>query len=1002
MSGGKRLYILAQIALALLIAAAPRVQAQVAVDTISARYDNIVDTLFDDYDFDDYDTPSRHDDNANIIQNQSGESANTPPEQSDITGGPPATDTLSIRAPRSREELGKMSREELFRLAFRRAAPERPHSLIMRLFVEGRAFGNAEIVYDSAFASFNFISPLFAGYLDTLLLPNARAAAGDSTGYFNSAALEAAGYAVSLDELQYEMHVTVPPESKVLQRKSLGGGYARQPAGPEVKPSALSFYMNYRAEDRLQHSQYSYGPDYESYRYRYNDTTTRDPLNVDLDGALNVYGWVLESSAHFREPYSGGLASWENFQRGDVRLVRDIVPLRVRLTAGDVDMSSDLLSYSSAVGGLRLDYNDWFFGGEPASARSKVTFFMPRGGEVELYMDGRYQQRFYLPAGNHEISGFGGNVGRNRVRLVLRMDDGSVEEVPYEFVLGDPRNMLRGESRYTVTAGVRRFMAPAPAGYDYDAGDPAAGADFLYGLLPSVSVGMAAQASRVNGLAAAQMLWNMGGPGWVNARFYGSGGIASPGRTGGRADISYTADFGGIVKALDRVFFEGKGAMPNMSLSLRGYFQSLYYNANLFTQSGLNSPNAEMGGVSGNYGFGMFRGSASASGGATFYRKTDGVTGRYPLIYNYGLRVQQSIRRATFSANAGADVKDGVHKPYFSAFTNYALGARFGRHQFSASGDFSLRGVYVEPYTRRLYYPDSIVRAPDFDGPPYEEDTVKGHNDYRTTWGANAGWRWSNGGSGAGAQSYSASAGWRDGFGIPSVGANANNSFNRTQSYLDYGMTNYENIGYETMSHSARASLAGSFMFADGLWAFGRQTTGNFLLVDTRDNLKGATAHIDRSRLNRLDFSHNGLLGAAYQNYLMSYRPTEVSINMSGVAPGALLESDVYHVNGTYKRGHALRLGDKPQSIVYVRLMDGGSPLRYAYASIEPDDRGGAQGKRATFTNGDGALQIGNLLPGGKYRIKFSASTYLKDVVIEIPKNAGPMIELPDISVERE
>jgi hypothetical protein len=862
---------------------------------------------------------------------------------------------------------------------------------MMRVFVEGQAFGNAEIVYDSAFASFNFVSPLLAKHLDTLLWPNARAAAGDSAGYFNSAVLEAAGYAVEISELQYEMYVTVPPEAKILQRMSLGGGYARQPQGPEVKPAAVSFYMNYRADDRLSYSQYRYDSDWD--RYKYDDEGSRDPFSVDLDGALNVYGWVLESSARIREPYEGRLASWDNFQRGDARLVRDIVPWRVRVSAGDVDMGSDLLSYGAAVGGVRWEYNDWFFGGEPASARSKVTFFMPRAGEVELYMDGRYQQRFYLSAGNHEISGFGGNIGRNRVRLVLRMNDGSVEEVPYEFILGDPRNMLKGESRYTVTAGVRRFWAPSPAGYDYDPDDPAAGADWLYGLLPSVSAGMAAQASRVNALAATQMLWNMGGPGWVNARFYGSRGMDS-GRAGGRADISYTADLGAIVKALDRFFFEGKGTMPNMSLSLRGYYQSLYYNTNLFAEAPSVGV-ADKGGVSGNYGFGMFRGSVAASGGATFYRKTPTAAVYYPMTYNYGLRVQQSVRRATFSVNAGADVKGRDYRPYVSAFTNYSLGARFGRHQFSASGDASVRSVYVEPTTRRVLN-DSATG--------YREDTVDGHNDYRVAWGANAGWRWSNGGSGTGAQSYAASAGWRDAFGIPSVGASANNSFNRAQTWVDYGMTNYENYGYERMAHSLRASIAGSFMFADGLWAFGRQTTGNFLLADTRYNLKGATAHINRSRLNRLDFSRNGALGAGYQNYLMSYSPTEVSVSMSGVQPGALLESDVFHANGTYKRGHALRLGDKQRTIAYVRLLDNGAPLRYVYASIEPDDRlgGGSQEKRATFTGGDGVLQIGGLIPGGRYRIKFSSSTYIKDIVIEIPKTAGPMVELMDIEVEKD
>jgi len=973
LSGGKRLYIAAQITLALI--AAPQTGAQPvraalpdsvgrAVDIIQDEYDNFDDTISAPYD----------------------NSRNTPPAQPES----PNTDALNVKAPRSQEELGEMSREELYRLAFGKAAPERPRSLVMRLFVEGQAFGNTEIVYDADFASFDFDSPQFSSYLDTLLLPDARGAAGDSTGYFNSAVLTAAGYVVSANELMYEMHITVPPEGKVLQRMSLGGGYARPPAGLEVKPSAVSFYMNYRADERLTWSRYyNYDSDYKGYRYDKVDGS-RDPVDVDFDGALNVFGWTLESSARLREPYEGQEFTWENFRRGDVRLVRDIVSWRTRVTAGDVDMSSDLLSYGETVGGLRWEYNDWFFGGEPTSARSRVTFFMPRAGEVELFMDGRFQQRFYLPAGRHEISGFGGNIGRNRVRLVLRMDDGSVEEVPYEFVLGDPRNMLRGESRYTVTAGIRRDYAPSPACYEYQVEEPAAGADILYGLLPSLSAGAAAQGSRVNALAAMQFLWNMGAPGWMNARAYGSRGLENR-RTGGRADLNYTADLGSMVKALDNRFFGGNGRMPNMSLSIRGDYRSEYYNENLFSES---SVNPYMAGVSGDFGFGIYRGSMSTSGGAVFNRETPDAVNYSPVDYNYGLRVSQSVNRATFSVNAGARVRDGVHKPYLSAYTNYSLGVRVGRHQFSASGDISMRSDYVEASAKRVW--DSTAGA-------YEYEEVDAHNDYRMTGGANAGWRWSNGSTGIGAQSYSATVSMRDRFGIPSVGASANSSFNRAQLWLDYGMMNYETAGYDRMTHTARATLAGSFMFADGLWALGRPTNGSFLLADTRYNLKNASAHINRSNLNRRDYSRSGWFGAAYQNYLMSYRPTEVTVSLSDVPPGALVESNIYYANGAYKRGYALRLGSRQQVIALVRLTDNGEPLRYVYASIEPDDEWSNDSeKRATFTGGDGVLQIGGLVPGASYRIKFGASTYIKDIVIEIPGDADPITELPDIEVERE
>jgi hypothetical protein len=365
----------------------------------------------------------------------------------------------AARRPATRAELGRMSREELFRLAFGRSAAARPRDVIMVLVAEGRPLGNTEVVYSADFASFRFISPEFARYLDTLLLPERRSEAGDSVGYFSSSALKSAGYTIGADELSHELHIILPSDGKALQRTNLKGGYAWEPRGEPISPAFFSFVLNYSLSESFLYARTRYGYEGGLFALEGGQDFSRYPAELFTDWALNARGWVLEGTASFWEPSGGRALSWENYRRGDVRLVREIVPWQGRLTAIDVGLDAG----GGSVGGVRYEYNRSFFGGSARDEESSVAFFLPKSGWVEVFINGVFRGRFRLPAGRHEVTGFGGETGRNDARLVLRMDDGSVEEVPFDYYAGHPRNLAGGESRYSLAAGFRRETAPSPA-----------------------------------------------------------------------------------------------------------------------------------------------------------------------------------------------------------------------------------------------------------------------------------------------------------------------------------------------------------------------------------------------------------------------------------------------------------------------------------------------------------------------------------------------------------
>jgi len=908
----------------------------------------------------------------------------------------PAQDSSAapIVPPRSRDEISRMSREDLFRLAFGRGAAQRTRTLVMVLFADGRRLGNAEIVYDADFSAFRFISSALSKYLDTSLVPEARAAAGDSVGYFYSKTLITSGYEVVADEPTYELRVTAPPQSKVLQRRNLKGGYALVPAGEKIDPAILSFYMNYRLNDS-----YTYA-DYYFFNTAFNQSG-RARADLSFDGALNLLGFVLEGSGWVGEPEDGQPFTWDNYRRYDVRIVRDIVVLNARVTAGDIGQ----------MGGVRYEHNEWMFGGDPRDGESSVVFFMPRRGYVEVYMDGVYRQRFMLPAGRHSLSGFGGFVGRNQVRLLLRMEDGSTEEVPFEYMLGDPRNVRRGEARYSLQAGFERRSVASPMCYEYDPNEPGGVVDFMYGVSRTLSAGFTGQISKYNGIAGGQTSWEDKTIGWLSTRANMS--LTPVGEslvTGQRWDVTWSPNLVLAVKHFNRRLSSDVRKNPllsYLSLSLRGYYQSAFYNTRLFRDNSLVNgvpENPIAGGASGALSFAAFRGGISVSGGVVVNRDTAVVENEYSYLdYYYGLRVSQSFSGFPISLSAGMNVTNGVHRPYFSVNTGYNFGlglrhsASYGRHRFSASSTVGLNVAYtpLELKPDPTADPDSGVYVVDF-SPMADELAFNLRTD--------AGWQWSNGTYGNGAQSYSAK------LSLPNLPDNLNHNvitsgrqvFNRGLLVENYRYTNTEGLNVDRRTHSVGAALSGSFMFADGMWAFGRPVNGSFILVDARHSLKGANVHINRSHYYKQDYSRNGWLGAAYQNNAAEYSPTSIRLTLTDAPSGAMLENNRYYALGGYRQGYALRLGAKERVLMQVRFTDGGKPVTYAYVTVEPENATDASSRRATFTGGDGVLQMSDLERGEAYVIRFDASTNIKSVTIEIPRDAELIFEYPDVSVTRE
>jgi outer membrane usher protein FimD/PapC len=863
----------------------------------------------------------------------------------------------------------KLTREELFELAFKKKLPPKSRDYMVRLFVDDIDFGEIQILHNEDFSVFDFYSSGFSHYLDSLLSKEGRKKTNGLDGHFNSKRMDSLHFALSLDDMNYELRVYVPPELKTLRLTNLKGGELRR--GQLVKPAAFSFYTNMQGTQRFYCTEYlkKKGTDIPEWTKDLSGCE-RNPLVLDLNGAFATMGWVLEGAGVVNEPQKGENFSKNNMRRNNFTLIHDMYSYHSRLSLGDIDIAGNVgnLLHSETMGGVRYEYNERFFANNPADELYKISFTLTRPAQVEVQLDGKTMHRISLPAGKHQINGFGGHAGSNVIQVFITQEDGSFMAIPYEFELGSSRNLHKGESRYSVSAGTRRSYNQT--GYDYDIKVPGFNGSYLYGLNPFFSLGANGQASSDNFMMGPQFLLSFDSLSWGELRTL----------------ANYTnLEFGFGAE------LEYYRTMDKIALLLRGYYQSEHHNPHLFEKVFL--PSSEFLGFLGRADFRLPRGSFSANAGVSLNRKEKGDD--YPLVnYRYGASLSQNVYGFSFRTGAEALINRGELEPFIYFGVNYSIGA--GNHNFAFSDEFARRPVYVPAVYEVESSYNNINETMSFN-----VKETPGYIKYEWKNSSSLNWNWSSGGYGNGLHSYSASLDMYDNF---SSRLNAQHSYNRMQLYANYSISDFD-IDYSTMRYHFVYAMGGmSFMFADGLWAFGRPVDNGFILADVRNGLKGSTVHINHSEYFKNDYSESGLFGAAYYNQILNYRPNEIQVSLTDVSFGSWLEQDRYYAMGGYKQGYAVRLGSAANVLMQTRLLTGGGePMPYTYVAIaELDAEGKETNKHATFTNRAGFLQMGNLRNGHKYRIIFGRDSYIKDIDFDIPANSGNLIILPDIRVEHE
>ncbi len=370
------------------------------------------------------------------------------------------------------------------------SAPARPVSrrtvirLDIPLLVDSLPIGEVPAIMSVQGQLLGFDGASFMKLVDRFFLPEKLAVIRQrigANGQLAVADIRAAGIAVDYDASHVEARLGIPIPMRSTQSLSLVQSYG--PAVGEVTgPANVSAYVNFLAGKSF----VSAGQPYQ-------------PLVVDFDSAVSVFGNTLESLMTYRDDH-------DPLQRGNTRLIHDDVNTRTRYSLGDVTYGVDGFQSSQHTGGIAIQRN---FGLQPYRTSAPIgqtQLNLDRASRVDVLVNGQRMQTLDLGPGRYNIRDFPLVGGTNDVTLRVTDEVGRVNIINFPFVF-DSTLLAEGEQDFSYVAGAESRTTQTGIYYD---GPRVVSAYHAYGLSDVLTVGANYQAAAGVKLGGAEARWATG------------------------------------------------------------------------------------------------------------------------------------------------------------------------------------------------------------------------------------------------------------------------------------------------------------------------------------------------------------------------------------------------------------------------------------------------------------------------------------------------------------
>jgi outer membrane usher protein len=291
----------------------------------------------------------------------------------------------------------------------------------------------------------------------------------DDDGLVSLSALRASGLDARFEHDESALYIDVPAELRAVEVISLRSGAPDAAGATEVRPASLSGFVNGRVALDYADARGDLVPGH------------RQPARVELDGAINVHGLVLEAAGAYLE---GDAHPW---QRGEARLVADFPDAALRMEAGDLSFPTAGLQGRRPMAGIavgtRFDLQPYRVI-EPAGERELMIETPSR---VEIHIDGHPIRTLRLLPGRYDLRDFQVSNGVHDVRIRIEDDLGRTREV--SFGLSFEGGLLaRGVHEVYGAVGLPRRVDPGDVRYMDDS--PTYSGFLRYGLLDALTLGL--------------------------------------------------------------------------------------------------------------------------------------------------------------------------------------------------------------------------------------------------------------------------------------------------------------------------------------------------------------------------------------------------------------------------------------------------------------------------------------------------------------------------------
>lgn len=402
------------------------------------------------------------------------------PPPSDPPTVPPSVEPESSSA--------DLTEEEVFEKVFGQPQlQERPHQLMAPLLIDGKVIGEILVMIPNGHSqsirlpAAHLLEPL-SKVLDAEKVALLTSDVSES-GQLSLQNLSQQGLQAQFDEQRLEMKITIPSVYRKVKVSSLGSQSQVPGAEAPLTPNSFSGYLNVRGGETVDWSEGEW---------------ERQPVQLDLDGALNYKGWVFEGAARWDED------DMTTVQREDIRLIRDDPKRSVRYVLGDLALPTIGYQNNQSIFGMSVVRNFKLQPNRVTRPINRFEFFLEDDAQVEVFNNGQLVQTLRLSAGPQDIRDLPLTAGLNDVQLVITDNVGRVQRLDFSAtVAGD----LLAPGRHQFAYGVGFPRTDETGLWRYDTSQPIVSLSHRAGISPNFTVGGYLQAGFQEQLVGLKGLW---------------------------------------------------------------------------------------------------------------------------------------------------------------------------------------------------------------------------------------------------------------------------------------------------------------------------------------------------------------------------------------------------------------------------------------------------------------------------------------------------------------